>query len=68
MTRFLVFTRADRHPWLLSGDAQSELSTAVRMANDAVLSPASGADRAVVMEVSGVDAMPMFSYRFGAKR
>lgn len=66
MTRFLIFTRADRHPWQLAELPQEGLSVAVSVADHAV--DEGGSDRAVVMEISGTDAMPMFSYRYGAKR
>lgn len=66
MNRFLVFVRADGAGWQLVGEAHSELSIAVRLTDHAVNSEA--VNRSSVMEVSGTDAMPMFTYRYGARR
>lgn len=62
---FLVFIRSDRFPWGLHR-SELTLDKAVKVA-DAVVAN-SVADRAVVMEVGSVDAMPMFTFRHRAKQ
>lgn len=63
--RFLVFVRSDRHAWMLQTCA-TELASAVGAASRLVDS--GQFDRAEVFEVSGVDAVPAFTYRYGAKK
>lgn len=63
--RFLVFTRSDRFQWGLYMSDRT-LDSAVQHA-DAIVATAV-ADRAVVMEVGGVDAMPMFTFKHRAKK
>lgn len=62
--RFLVFTRSDRFPWSFHRSGAS-LEDAIRTADTVVTQGV--ADRAVVMEVGSVDAMPMFTFRHRAK-
>lgn len=68
MATFLVFTRSDRHPWGMEFP-MTGLAAAVDAARACVKStdPEVQADRAVVMEVGGTDAIPTFTYRFGVK-
>jgi hypothetical protein len=61
--RFLVFVRADRFPWALHQSCTT-LDEAVATADAVVAQDV--ADRAVVMEVGSVDAMPMFTWKYRA--
>ncbi len=61
---FVVFTRSDRFPWGHYG-SKPTLAEATTMADNAVQLQI--ADRAVVMEVGSVDAMPMFTFKYRAK-
>jgi len=63
--RFLVFTRADRWPWGFSAAFSTE-AEATAYADQLLV--ADETDRAVVMEVNGVDGVPLFVYRYGAKK
>jgi hypothetical protein len=61
--KFLVFTRSDRFPWTFHLEFSS-LDSAISRANQVVAENV--ADRAIVMEVGSVDAMPMFTFRHRA--
>lgn len=63
--RFVVFARRGKEPWFFHAFA-GDLPTAKNAADIAVR--VDGVDRAVVMEISGVDAMPMFTWKYGAKK
>lgn len=63
MNRFLVFSRMDRFEWALAG-AYETLHVATHAA-DRILKEHER-DRAVVMEVVGVDAMPVFIFKHRA--
>ena len=63
--RFLVFTRQDRFPWGFDV-AFADLKDAIRCADDIVARGDS--DRAVVMEVGSTDAMPLFTWKYRAKK
>lgn len=66
LDRFLVFVRADRHPWVPLTEHFATEQAAREMA-DAVVE-AEAWDRAVVMEVGSTDAMPMFTWKYRAPR
>lgn len=58
MNQFLVFTRSDRHPWQLDIEGTFwSLASAIEKADEAT------ADRAVVMEIGSVDALPTFTLK-----
>ncbi len=63
--RFLVFTRSDRFAWS-AHRAKHTLAEAIKVADTVVAQNV--ADRAVVMEVGSVDAMPMMTFKHRARK
>jgi D-tyrosyl-tRNA(Tyr) deacylase len=63
--KFLVFVRSDRFTWG-AHRAEQTLAEAIHVADTVVAQGIE--DRAVVMEIGGVDAMPMFTWKYRAKR
>ena len=66
--RFLVFVRSGKEPWHAIA-ATPDLARAIHEANVCVETPREELreDRAVVMEIGGTDAMPMFTWKYRAK-
>lgn len=65
--RFLVFIRSGKDPWHHIASTES-LGLAIAEADSQMTLREGAADRAVVMEVGSVDAMPMFTFKYRAKR
>ena len=63
--KFLVFIRSDRFEWTFHR-SETTLAEAIQIADAVVAHDV--ADRAVVMEVGSVDAMPMITFKSRAKR
>lgn len=65
--RFLVFVRRDKQAWRQHA-AVDNVALALHEAQIVARTFTRESDRAAVMEVSGVDAAPMFSFLYAVKK